>query len=177
MTVLWLLLFSLTFRCQCFCIWTNNWYNVIDSVVYWTVSPKQCYIYQITLHYVSPLANVNCLRHSVLIYFAAPGCVAFANLYPGFQSVFANRITGVASGDRQACEAGCRADSTCLSYQINMNPDQNYCWYQTDPGQLNQNLMATQTNVVEYIKVNNCACKYPMFSVINNCYDNIFELG
>jgi len=101
------------------------------------------------------------LETMFLIYFTAPGCAAFVNLYPGSQSIGADRMPQVPRDNRQACEDGCRADPTCLSYQLNTNQGDVYCWYQRDQGQLDPNQMANQQNVIEYIRTNNCSCKYP----------------
>jgi len=103
--------------------------------------------------------NVSCLRHRVLVNFTGPGCVAFVNLNPGLQSILATPMPEVPRNNRQACEDGCRADPTCLSYQINTIPDQVYCWYQRIQAQLDPNSMADQLNVDEYIKTS-CSCKY-----------------
>ena len=173
---------------QPFSIWTSRLYKCLDilggrwytrnnvvlafrlSILYCTMFNdviKRRYIhtyndkykYEFTLPCVSLLTNKSCHRRCVLIYFTGPVCLAFVNLYPGSQSIGATPMPLLTNMNN--CEVGCRADPTCLSYQINTNPGQVYCWYQTNQGQLDPNQMANQPNVVEYIKTNNCACKYP----------------
>src|SRR6218665_2875053 len=110
--------------------------------------------------------SVSCLRHCVSVNFTGPGCVAFVNSYPGLQSILATQMPQVVTGDTTACENGCRADPTCLSYQINTNPGQVYCWYQRILAELDPNRMADQLGVVEYIKTS-CSCKFIHFNISN----------
>src|SRR6218665_3819036 len=113
------------------------------------------------------------------MYFVGPSSINFINMYPDSQSIGAAPIPG--ANDRTTCENGCRADSTCLSYQINANPGQTYCSYQRNQGQLVPNLMAKQPSVVEYIKTSSPrpTCKYHCISIVafvTTCVIIAFEL-
>ena len=94
------------------------------------------------------------------MYFIGPNSFNFININPGLQSIRATPMPEVPRDNRQACEDGCRADPTCLSYQINTNPGDVYCWYQRDQNELDPNRMASQPNVNEYIKITGSPGKY-----------------
>lgn len=77
-------------------------------------------------------------------------CIAFVNVYPG-------QVSGQATEESTAtnnstCEAICRAQLACRSYQINTNPGQTLCWIQKEANPFADNNMYKQENVIEFVK-------------------------
>lgn len=85
-------------------------------------------------------------------------CIEFAILDPGRQSYGADPLDTVK--DNSTCEARCRAEPTCISYQINTNPGITLCWVQMQSDPFNPSNMFNQPNVVEFVKTNCTSSKF-----------------
>lgn len=89
------------------------------------------------------------------------GCVAFVNLNPtGQVSAFADEQS--TARDNATCEATCREDSKCKSYQINTNPGQTLCWIQKIDNPFAAANMIDRPNVIEFVKTNCTSGKRPL---------------
>lgn len=89
------------------------------------------------------------------------GCVAFVNFNPtGKVSAFAEEQITVR--DNATCEANCRADPTCKSYQIDTNPGETLCWIQRADNSLVEENMIQRPNVIEFVKTNCTSGKRPL---------------
>lgn len=85
---------------------------------------------------------------------------AFYIINPGLRSIDAIPIKDVTTQD--ICEARCRMNASCLSYQIDPNPQNVFCWQQHSQDKLRpENLYSEIAGVVEYVKLNNCTGTFP----------------
>lgn len=87
-------------------------------------------------------------------------CMAFVNQYPGSQSGGAVGMPNLP--DTPSCEAACRADAACVSYQIDTNPNHILCWIQRSTNAFDPFNLFNQPNIIEYVKT---SCSNGKFSV------------
>ncbi|ESO09151.1 hypothetical protein HELRODRAFT_169095 [Helobdella robusta] len=102
--------------------------------------------------------------------------------------------TSTNDATKVACEATCRKDTTCLSYQIDSNSDRAaYCWLQRNTSAFDTSNLYLANNIVEYKKSVDCstctftyvqqigitslgAQSYPALTTENQCKENCNSL-
>lgn len=92
-------------------------------------------------------------------------CMAFVNLYPGTSSSGAVAMPSLQ--DIPSCEAACRADATCVSYQIDTNQNDPLCWIQRSTNAFDPSNLYNQPNIVEYVKTSCSSGKLSIHSSVH----------
>ena len=111
------------------------------------------HVYTVWSHTYSKLILSLCLTLHIYGLFSGTNCpIVFSIISPGRRSLQATPIDGVT--DQTICEAMCRNDATCLAYQIDIYPDEPFCWHQKSQAALND--LYDDSSIFEYVKQFNC---------------------